>query len=552
MPPIQRVCKITGKKFEVSELEQKLREQFGAPLPDTHPYERMRRLLAFRNVYTLYNDNCDLCGKHTLSIWGENPKFPVYCSTCWASDKWQAPEANLDLDKPFFEQLKELYGRCGRSARVIQEPFVNSDYCNAATGLKNCYMCFNSQFCEDSQYLFGCRFLKNSLDTVMTKESAEFLSGCISCPQSYQLFWSEFAVKCSDSYFLYDCMDCNNCALSTGLRHKSYVFMNQQLTKEQYANKIKDLQNGSFVSWQKYWQQFQDLKKVYPKKAVLGLQNENVSGNIASGSKDVIDSYDIAGVENSANVSLVTNIKDSLDVASFGGTGAEKVYSCTQVGNKIMNIQLSFTCLDTCHNLTYCIGLSSSHDCFGCVFTKKSEFAILNKKYSQSEYEELIAKLKSKMIERGEYWQMFSNDLIPFAYNETMAQLFFPLDKSGAQKLGFRWVDKKIPTVPTNLVLNLPDSINDLEWSQVEGKFVICPQSGRPFKLTKPEFEFYKKFSIPVPRLHPDVRFVDLYPRAMMFNLHQAKCNNCAVDIETSHPEGDLVLCDKCYLDKVQ
>src|SRR5687767_4007217 len=98
MPPIERTCSLTGRPFVVSELEQRLREKFGAQLPDIHPDERQRYLMAFRNLYTLYPDTCDLCGKSTLSVWGENPPFPVYCRNCWFSDNWVPPEQDVELE----------------------------------------------------------------------------------------------------------------------------------------------------------------------------------------------------------------------------------------------------------------------------------------------------------------------------------------------------------------------------------------------------------------------------------------------------------------------
>src|SRR3989339_1448663 len=126
MPPITRTCKITGKEFEVSEQEQALRKKFGVELPDIHPYERLRYLLSFRNNYTLYSRKCDLCKKEILSVYDKDAEYPVYCATCWYSDKWTPPELELDLDKPFFEQFQELVNSSPHSARSVQAPMINS------------------------------------------------------------------------------------------------------------------------------------------------------------------------------------------------------------------------------------------------------------------------------------------------------------------------------------------------------------------------------------------------------------------------------------------
>ena len=226
MPSISRTCKITGRKFQVSELEQKLRAGFGVPLPDVHPYERLRSVMCFRNLITLYNDKCDLCGKAIISLWGENPAFPVYCPTCWNSDKWQPPQMDLDLERSFFDQYKELVNRSPHCSIVLKNP-VNSDYCNNVTSVKDSYFSFNVIGGEDCYFVYGGLEVKKCLDTTLAERS-EILYESINCWDSFQVFWSELVIKCTDSYFLYDCSDCQNCAMSTGLRHKSYVFQNEQ------------------------------------------------------------------------------------------------------------------------------------------------------------------------------------------------------------------------------------------------------------------------------------------------------------------------------------
>ena len=324
MPPIERVCKITNKKFFVSDLEQKLRAQFDAPLPDVHPYERMKYLMNYRNVFSLYNDTCDLCKKHTLSLWGDSADFPVYCKECWYSDKWIPPQMDLDLDQPFFDQFAELMGKSPHPARAVNDPIVNSDYCNAATNIKNCYWSFHIQLSEDCYYCYDSRELKNCVSTMLTN-GAEFLYDCLSCYNSYQVFWSDFAINCTESYYLYDCVDCDHCALSAGLRHKSYIFLNEQLSPEQYEEKVKDLQTGSYAKYQEYWRKFDDMRKAYRKKYLVGLRNENVEGNFIFDSENIEESFKMDKCEDCVSAMYMTNTKDALDVISFGCFGAEKI-----------------------------------------------------------------------------------------------------------------------------------------------------------------------------------------------------------------------------------
>ncbi|OGY79801.1 MAG: hypothetical protein A3B74_03470 [Candidatus Kerfeldbacteria bacterium RIFCSPHIGHO2_02_FULL_42_14] len=550
MPSIKQICKITGKTFKVSEFEQSLRAKFDAPLPEVHPSERIRYLMTFRNLYTLYNDKCDLCGKSTLSVWGDHPSFPVYCKECWYSDKWTPKEIDLDLERPFFDQLKELIEKNPHPALAVADPMQNSKYCNGASQLKNCYMCFNVTSCEDCYYVYEAFENRNCIDTVLT-DKGELLYECVGCHQSYEVFWSQFAIKCSESYFLYDCVDCNHCALSTGLRHKQYVFLNQQLTREQYFEKIRDLESGSWRTLQAYLQRYQKLIAQYPKKYIIGNRNENISGNIISNSKNIERGFRVESCENCMNIVDLYSAKDSLDVVAFG-LNIEQVYSSQAIGLDTMNVKYSSSCYSNCFNLEYCMFVVSSHDCFGCAFARKKEWSILNRQYSEKVYTEQVKILKAKMKERGEYHQMFRSDIIPFAYNETVAQLYLPLTQSEARSRGFRWIEKKIPKVPSEKIFTPKDSIKDTEWKDIEGKVIICEKSKRPFKLIEEEFEFYKRFNIPLPRLHPEVRLFNRYPRDLMLQFHEASCDSCKAPLQTSMKDADRVLCERCYQKRVQ
>ena len=546
MPPLKRICKITGHAFEVSELEQQLRAKFEAPLPDIHPYERLRYLMQFRNVYTLYNDTCDLCGTKTLSVWGESPNFPVYCRDCWYSDKWAPVEMDLDLERPFFEQHAELIARSPHPARIIAGNMENSAFCNSCSNLKSCYMTFNATGDEDCYYATGIINSQKCVDTVSAVKG-EIQYQTVACHQSYKVFWSEYASNCRDCWFVYDCIDCSDCAFSTGLRHKQYVFENCQLTREQYEAKMQELRTGSYAALQKYLAQYAEMKRAYPKRYIIGLRNENASGNWLVNSKNIVDSYDLIDCEDSVNVFNVWQAKDCLDVVSMGKDQLELAFSCTSVGLGSTNIRFSSNCYENCFNLEYCSFVqSSSHDCFGSAFARKLEYTILNKRYSKEDYAAKVAALRQKMQERGEYGQVFPQALVPFAYNESIAQLYMPLTREEAEARGFRWVEKKAPSVPAESVFTPPDDIADVEWTDVDGKFLLCAESGRPFRLVKPEFEFYKQYAIALPRLHPDVRLVKRFPTGLMFNLHEAACVQCGRQLQTSMEAGDKVLCEEC------
>jgi len=545
MPSIERTCRITGKQFIVSEQEQELRKSFGVGLPDISPGERMRYLMCFRNISTLYSDTCDLCGKFTLSIWGEHPNFPVYCRECWWSDAWQPVQRDIDFTRPFFDQLKELCDGSPHPAVAVDGTIVNSDFCNAVTNLKNCYMTFSTQKSEDCYYCVGCVENRYCVDTQGT-DRGESLYECLACDQSFNVRWSEYATNCTDSLFLYDCSDCSNCALSAGLRHKQYVYGNEQLTKDDYEKKIAELEKGSYQTVQNYRALFSQMKQKYPKKYIVGRNNEDATGNLLVRCKDVVGGYGLTDCENCVNVFSGWTFKDSADVCTFGGH-TQRCLSCTSVGNNSSDIRYSWSCYGSSLNIEYSAMCVSSSHCFGCAFGRKFEYSILNKQYSKEEYEKNTALLREKMKERGEDEQMFRFDMIPFAYNESLAQMNMPLSCEEAERRGFRWKEKTVPHTSSDKIYTPSDTIVDTSWEDIDGKVIICEESGRPFKIIKQEFEFYKKYGIPLPRLHWEVRMMRRYPHDLLFNLHIGNCCHCGAAVETSMPEDEQILCELCY-----
>ena len=58
-------------------------------------------------------------------------------------------------------------------------------------------------------------------------------SGC------YNVKYTNFAKDSIDSMFLYDCVNCQNCFMSSNLRNKQFIFRGHQLSKDEYQELIK-------------------------------------------------------------------------------------------------------------------------------------------------------------------------------------------------------------------------------------------------------------------------------------------------------------------------
>ena len=187
-------------------------------------------------------------------------------------------------------------------------------------------------------------------------------------------------------------------------------------------------------------------------------------------------------------------------------------------------------------DLTYCSYSMGSSNSFGCVGLRKKQYCILNKEYTKEEYERMAARVVEHMQKTGEWGDSFLPQFSRYGYNETVAQQYYPLSKEEATKLGYSWHEEHVEKADTNLE-----------------NVVICEVSGKPFRLTKQELEFYKKLELPTPKKHPEVRMKERdalrNPRIIL----DRSCDKCGKAMKTTTPAdfAGKVYCEACYLKTV-
>jgi hypothetical protein len=157
-------------------------------------------------------------------------------------------------------------------------------------------------------------------------------------------------------------------------------------------------------------------------------------------------------------------------------------------------------------------------------------------------------------VSMSEFGEFFPSSISPFAYNETNAQEYFPLTKEEAISKNYKWLDEKdivkcekeIPAhlLPKNIE-DVPDDI--LNWA------VICKKSGRPFKIVKLELDFYSKYKLGVPHLHPDERHKKRLNLRNSRKLWKRNCMKCNAEIQTTYSfkREEIIYCEGCYLKEI-
>ena len=590
-------CQNCNSEFLIEPEDFEFYEKMKVPAPTWCPECRMQRRMMFRNERTLYKRKCDLCKETIITQYPENTPFPVYCQTCWGSDKQDNTKysQDYDLSRSFLEQIKALQQKVPRphTTNTINARLINSTYTNCAGDLKNCYLIFGALDdwdCYYSHYIYNSRDCFDNFYCFKSEKSY----GCFDIEHCYNLLFSHSCVQCRDSIFLFDCRNCSDCIACSGLRNKSYYIFNKPYTKEEYLKKKEEMGLGSYQNIvalkEKYY------KEVYfqsPRKFYHGQMNNKFSGDYVSNSEKTYDSFYTKNARKCKFCFWCINGLDVYDYLAWGDL--EFSYECVSCGDKSYNCKFSHTSWRAAKDLEYCNLCFSSSNLFGCVGLVNKQYCILNKQYTKAEYEEFVPKIiehmnnmsyKDKKGRIYKYGEFFPPELSPFSYNETIAQEYFPLTKEKALAQGYAWYDRATPEhKPTIKAVDLPDNIKDVK-DDILNEVIQCAhtsdrsldlqsQCTTAFKIIPQELEFYRKMNLPLPRLCPNCRHYERIQQRNPLKLWKRQCQcagakssngvyantakhahndkPCPNEFQTTYaPERkEIVYCEKCYLAEV-
>ncbi len=536
------------------------------PPPTWCPECRLQRRLAFFNIFTLYKRPCDLCKKDFISTYRTDSTYIVYCPKCWWSDNWDVFEYGKDYDfsKSFFEQVKELWLKTPVLGISIDIPTMQtSPYTNHAGHLKNCYLLFHAGPAEDSAYGFE----------VFDDKSVFDCSNLIFCELSYDLMHAYKTARSVGSWdlnesincaFLRDSENCQDCFASANLKSKKYYVFNRPYSKEDYFNEIKKWDLGSYKTYQEIKKLAQEHWKKFLPKPIHEKFNTNSNGNRIYQSKNCKESFEVAGIEDGKYLMIMEQppIKDCYDVSSWGNN-MSRCYECCNVGEYVSDVRFSQESGINLMNAEYCKLSTGGKHHFGCVSVKKGEFIIFNKKYSEESFDKLRTRIiehmnKEPYIDKNgnvyKYGEFFPSDSSPFAYNETIANKFFPLTKDETLKSNYRWRDIELPNYQiTKYTNDLPDHIKDTP-NEILKEVIACADCGRGFRIIQMELDFLRRMNLPLPRECPFCRIGKKFDEWVKESkLVKRICDKCAVEFNTPHTEQNYpkILCKKCWLQEV-
>ncbi len=563
-----KTCQNCKKEFVIEPDNAAFCAHMQVPLPTWCPPCRRLRRMGWTGYRILYKRKCAYSGEDIITFYHPNAPYVIYKQDIWWSDKWDPKSYGRDYDfsKPFFQQFDELLRSVPLpSLHTEYTTLVNSDYCNAVGGLKNCYLVFQSGDGashighENTAYMHMVDDTKDSMDMSFSS-NCELCYECVRCFGCFRARWSANCDECHNVAFCQSCIGCSDCVGCVNLKNKSYCIFNEQYSKEEYERKLKELDLGSREGLDRFAVEFAKFAEKMPHRMFYGRHNTSTSGDYISNSKNVHDSYIVHGAENVRYGQLLSApAANAYDYTLFG-TFAEWIYECAWNGLSSNTLKFCFWNYHA-HHLDYSLGCHGSENLFGCVGVRKGSYCILNKQYSREEYQELVADIKQQMAEMPyvdrlgrnySYGEFFPPEISPWTFNESMASLgFLPLSREEALAQGFNWREDdgrqyREPTAP------VPASIKDVP-EDFSKEILKCEYCGKNYQIIPMELDFYRQWDVPIPLRCPLCREKDRVASLNPMAIYDRECMKCGKSIQTSYaPERkEIVYCETCYQNEV-
>ena len=498
-----------------------------------------------------------------LSMYAPAQKITVYCQPCWWGDSWDGTEYAMDYDpsRPFLAQLKELSEKTPYTTLETEYLTLrNCDYSNSIAYSKKCSLTIWADYCENvynSSILNGA---KDTADSLRVFSGSELCYESIGIDKSYRIFYSQECDSCTDVWFSRNCYSCINCVGCVNLRGASYCIFNVKYSKEEYADKIKELKLNTRSGIYALKREAEIFLEKFPHRFYIGNSfNLNVTGEYVYWSKNSKELYSVGGAENCKWCQFITvrPISDCMDYSGWGN-GAELVYESANIGVNVSNVKFSAFCFPDVLNTEYCLWSIASKNNFGCVNLKRKIYCILNKQYTKEEYEKLKAAITEDMKknpyvdEKGRVWaygEFFGAGFCKFPYNNSNSNKFFPKTKEEALQEGYSWSDEvEKQGEATMSGDNLPETIGEVTDSILK-EVISCITCDRRYKIASLEFDLLRKMNLPLPAECLKCREASRFAKIQMPKLYDRECMKCGNPIRTSYAPDrpEIVYCEKCF-----
>ena len=551
-----KVCQNCKHGFTIEPEDFQFYEKIKVPPPLNCPLCRKKRRMGhLMRVPKFFKKKCSAPGhsEEVVTVYPPDSPHKIYDFDFYQSDGWDPLDygREVELDRSFLEQFREFFFEMPHLPLERDPSALNCEYTLGGRHGKNNYYASMTYATTDSQYCMDARFCKDVFDCNLIN-NCELCYEATGSDKCNNCCFVDYCENCIDSYFLYDCKNCSNCYFSYNLRNKSYVFKNEQLSKEEYEKRIKEIDFGNGREIEKQKISFKEFCDNALRRSVHNVNVANCVGDGLTESKNCHFALRGSKGEDLKYCDIFISTKDSMDLLN-SADGENNYESVVVFGS---NNRFCMYCRNV-ESSEFCVECRNCSNCFGCIGLRNKKFHIFNKPFPEDKYWVKVNEIKSKMSERGEYGEFFPLEMGFMPYQSSFGQMYFPLNGELAGKMGIPWYAEPVLRLSTEEVLkndDLPTNIVDAR-DDILQRTITCEESGAPYRLTKMELDFYRRMNLPVPRKHPWRRMQDRIKREHGIILYPFLCPQCAETSWSVYNEEDQkryrIYCEKCYLKEV-
>lgn len=557
---MSKICAKCKSTFRVSDFEKKFLikispeiggQKFQIPEPEICPNCRLQNRTIYRNEQFLYHNKSAFSGKPLISLyspdtpWGK--KIKVVTNEEWWSDSLDSMDFGRDFDykRPFFEQFEELNALIPQQ-NLMQSNNENCPYTTGTGSCKNCYLINCSENDEDCYYGKLYQSSRDIMDCAYIYDS-ELLYECFNCTKCYGCNYVSYSQNCTDCWFSENLRGCKNCFLCTNLANKEYHFKNQQLPRDEYEQKINEYLSTA-EGLEKAKQELAEIGKKRVHKYANVINCEESTGDLLTNCKNCTDCYDVNDSRDCKYVTVGVDIKDTVDCSNMYVKPElnYQVLGTIEVYNNIFSLYTFYS-----NNIMYSMNCWNSANLFGCSGLRKKKYCILNKQYTQEEYEKLVPIIIEHMIKTGEWGKYFPAKYSPFGYNETVANEYVPLTKEDAKAMDYKWKEPDKKEYKPQ-IYKVPTDIKDVK-DDITEAILACEDCGKNYKIIPQELSRLRKLGLPIPKKCPDCRLALRLKKRNPRKLYARNCDKCHVEIQSTYAPNrpETVYCEKCYLEAI-
>jgi len=551
--PGEQICALTGEKWLMTGEEIGWYRKFNVPPSKLAPETRRRFLFGFPvGLAAWYKPQAET-GQKILSCVHQDSPFKVLPDKEWLDRDFSRTEPVLQSEQSFFEQFKALAYTIPVAARRDDGSNINT-------------LGFHVLLCQDAYLMFCSGSMKHCFNSAFSfdcEESTEVLNsvGCFNSAFLSRVFNSNnciFSLEsrgCDHCAFLFDCRNCRDCFGTTNKRNKQFIFFNEQLTKEEYQERISQIDLASSSQFENQKNKFWELLK-----AAIWPENFN-TGDIDSGGEYLENCVRCQHEYNSSKSTdgFFSSISFEFHNSAFStriSWGSDTFYSCDT--NESSDIKFCFRVWRS-RKMEYCMDCMNCENCFGCFGLQRKSFHIFNVSYTEEEYWQKVDEIKCAMLERGEYGEFFPAIFSAVGFQFSMGDAFFGYSADELQKMNVPMLDPNSGAVVitdetkvSDVIFPevLPDSSLDSKVNEYIGRPILDSKIGRKYSITSDELALYRHLHLPLPHQHFLTRLSNLIRMSNFSVPELTECQNCQKKI-TTYKNATFserkVFCLACY-----